>query len=578
MLRYTAERNVQILIYLLKANNIKKIVISPGTTNLCLVASLQSDSYFELYSSVDERSAAYIACGLAAESGEVVALSCTGATASRNYLSGLTEAYYRKLPVLAITAAQPRGRIGQLTPQMLDRYSEPNDAVKMTVQIPIIKDQEDEWTCNLLINKAILELNHHGKGPVHINIETEYNPDFSIQEIPKTRIIKRLTLSDSGFPDIKSRKTCIFIGSHPSFSKELEKYIEDFCECYDAIVLGDNTSNYKGKYYINANVSCSQEQYHSICREVDLMIHIGEISGAYLDILPSEVWRISPDGEIRDTYRRLTCVFEMNEEEFFEKYTAGKSSSDISFYRKAKDEERRIKSKISELPFSNPWAAKELVGALPENSILHLAILNSLRSWNYFSIPRTVKCYSNVGGFGIDGCMSSAIGAALATRDRLVFLIIGDLSFFYDMNSLGNRYCGKNLRVLLVNNGRGTEFRNYFHPGSRFGEEADEFIAAAHHFGNQSHDLVKHYAEDLGFKYFSATNKEEFQEHLNGFVSPSIGDKSIIFELFTSTENENNALRLIRNTEVSVKGGTKQAIKGVLGEKGVAVIKKIIKH
>lgn len=95
---YTDERNVQIVISLLKAHGIRKIVASPGTTNITFVGSVQQDPYFEIYSSVDERSAAYIACGLAAESGEAVVLTCTGATASRNYYSGLTEAYYRKLP------------------------------------------------------------------------------------------------------------------------------------------------------------------------------------------------------------------------------------------------------------------------------------------------------------------------------------------------------------------------------------------------------------------------------------------------------------------------------------------------
>ena len=93
---YTDERNAQILISLMKKNGIKKVVASPGATNICFVASLQYDPYFEIYSAADERSAAYIACGLAAESGETVALSCTGATSSRNYMPALTEAYYRK--------------------------------------------------------------------------------------------------------------------------------------------------------------------------------------------------------------------------------------------------------------------------------------------------------------------------------------------------------------------------------------------------------------------------------------------------------------------------------------------------
>ena len=95
---YTVERNAQIILRMLKEYNIRKVVASPGTTNVTMVASMQNDPYFEMYSCVDERSAAYLACGLAEESGEAVVLSCTGATASRNYMPGLTEAYYRKLP------------------------------------------------------------------------------------------------------------------------------------------------------------------------------------------------------------------------------------------------------------------------------------------------------------------------------------------------------------------------------------------------------------------------------------------------------------------------------------------------
>ena len=105
-LYYTDERNVQIVIALLKAHGIHRVIASPGTTNMTFVASIQNDSWFQIWSSVDERSAAYLACGMVAETGEPVVISCTGATASRNYMPGLTEAYYNKIPVIAITATQ----------------------------------------------------------------------------------------------------------------------------------------------------------------------------------------------------------------------------------------------------------------------------------------------------------------------------------------------------------------------------------------------------------------------------------------------------------------------------------------
>ena len=124
---YTDERNVQILISLLKGHGIKRVVASPGSTNVTFVGSLQQDPYFEMYSCVDERSAAYIAVGMAAETGEPVVLSCTGATASRNYYPALTEAYYRQLPILAVTSTQEESRIGQMVPQVLDRRQQPFD-------------------------------------------------------------------------------------------------------------------------------------------------------------------------------------------------------------------------------------------------------------------------------------------------------------------------------------------------------------------------------------------------------------------------------------------------------------------
>lgn len=167
---YTTDRSTQMVLSVLKAYGIKKIVVSPGTTNMAFVASAQSDPCFEMYSSVDERSAAYIACGLSQESGEAVVISCTGATASRDYMPGLTEAYYRKLPVLAITGSHGEYLIGHLHPQVIDRSVTPNDIVRYSANIKETKCPDDEWHNNVEINKAVSELFRHGGGPVHPQI------------------------------------------------------------------------------------------------------------------------------------------------------------------------------------------------------------------------------------------------------------------------------------------------------------------------------------------------------------------------------------------------------------------------
>lgn len=573
---YTSERSLQILISLLKQHKIKKCILSPGATNLSLVASLQQDPWFECYSSVDERSAAYIACGMAAESGEPVMLSCTGATASRNYIPGLTEAYYRKLPVLAVTSTQPINRIGHHIAQVIDRRSIQNDIALLSEHIPVTVSDDDVWSNTVKINRALLELRHRGGGPVHLNVETTYSRDYSVKELPQARLIDRVMFGDV-FPPLPQGRIAVFIGAHRKFTETETTVLDAFCAAHDAVVFVDHTSGYKGKYRVPMALLTSQEKALTNLAEIDLLVHIGEVSGGYVCLHPKAVWRVNPDGELRDYYHKLTCVFEMNESVFFDHYSKDSSARCEGYFNSCMSELKAIWSKVPEsLPFSNVWIAKQTAHRIPKNSVLFLGILNTLRTWNYFDIPNSVYGYANTGGFGIDGYISSFIGASLVHTDQLYFCVAGDLSFFYDMNVIGNRHVGRNIRILLVNNGKGTEFRNYMHPGAAFGDEADKFIAAGGHYGNKSHNLVKHYAEDLGYEYLSAESKEEYLKKLERFLVPEITDKPMLFEVFTNSEDESNAIRIMNNLNVSATGVLKNAVKSVVGEKGKEAIKKML--
>lgn len=577
---YTSERNIQIVLALLKAHGIRKVIASPGATNISIVASMQQDSYFEMYSCVDERSAGYMACGLAAESGEPVILSCTGATSSRNYMPALTEAFYRKLPIVAITSSQPNERIGHLSAQCTNRIVLPEDVVLTSVQVPSIDSELDVWDRIIKVNKALLELKRYGGGPVHINLATTFSGDFLVKELPKVRVIERIT-PQNRFPNLPSKgMIAVFIGSHKLWRKEEEEILDAFCAANNAVVFCDHTSGYKGKYRVLFALVAGQESYRSSLCNVDLLIHIGEISGDYysLKVKAKEVWRVSEDGEIRDTFHSLRYVFEMSENNFFQYYAQSGGYKD-GYLQACQEEYSAICKKIPELPFSNIWMAQQLSHVLPENSVLHLGILNTLRSWNFFEIPRSILSYCNVGGFGIDGSISSLVGASLAYPDKLYFGILGDLAFFYDMNVLGNHHIEKNVRVLLVNNGRGTEFRNYGHLGSTFGVDADSFIAAAGHYGNKSPLLIKHYAEDLGFEYLTASNKEEFIDASKRFVTTEMTDKPMLFEVFTDSEAESKALEMMLNiqadSQLIMKNKIKDGVKSALGERGVKAMKKM---
>ena len=582
---YTNERNVQIVIALLKAHGIHRVIVSPGTTNMTFVVSIQNDPWFQIWSSVDERSAAYLACGMAAETGEPVAISCTGATASRNYMPGLTEAFYRKLPVLAITSTRGNHRVGHLVDQQIDRRSTPNDIVMESVTIPMVKDVEDERMCEIEVNKAILSLKLNGGGPAHINMYTRYSKNFSVKILPYANAIYRHTIFDE-LPSIpKDGRIAIFVGAHANFTKEQVESIDRFCATHDAVVFCDHTSGYRGKYEVHYQLCFGQQKYASPYKKVNLLIHIGEVSGS--QYLPSfcHVWRVSPDGELRDTWGKLRRVFMMPEEEFFNRYSE-EGVEHTEYFDAINAEIECLTSQIPDLPFSNIWMAQQVHSKLPAACELHLGIYNSLRSYNFFKLPSGVQAKCNVGGFGIDGGVSTMMGASFAHPEKLFIGVFGDLAFFYDMNVLGNRHVGNNVRILLINNGKGNEFRNYQHPCCFLGEDAEDYVAAARHYGNKSDALVKNYSKNLGFEYLTSHNKETFLAIIDRFLIPEKTNQPMLLEVFTETQNESEALEQILNFVKSndfynyiiskARSLIKSAIRETLGDNRVKIIKDFI--
>lgn len=261
---------------------------------------------------------------------------------------------------------------------------------------------------------------------------------------------------------------------------------------------------------------------------------------------------------------------------FFLNYVGHGTEINISYYETCKAKLDQVRNNIPEIPFSNIWAASQVSSKLPDHSVIHFGILNSLRSWNFFDIPDTVTSDSNVGGFGIDGNMSSLIGASLTNPEKLYFLVNGDLAFFYDLNVLGNRHVGANIRILLVNNGKGTEFRQYNHHANYFGEDTDKYIAAAGHFGNKSKSLVKCFVENLGFEYICASDKQEFLFQIDRFVTKNVQDRPMVFEIFTNSNDESCALEKMLSIDIDKKIVRKNKVKSVVGTSVISSVKKIL--
>ncbi len=578
---YSIAKNALIVISLLKQHGIRHIVINPGTTNMPIIRGVQSDPFFTCYSIVDERSAMYFAIGLYLKLGLPIATTCTSAQATRNYLPGLTEAYYKHIPILAITVSKHPKFIKQEYMQAPDQTSLPIDAVKHTYALPYISNKLDELYCIRLANEAILELTHRIAGPVQLNLSMldEETRFFTEPNLPYVKMIKRYMVWEEWDLSLKDKKIMIVIGEQRPMTENQKKVLEEFVETYNAFIYVNHLSNYKGENTIQGNLVLSTMTTTDFNNEYkpDILITIGGQTGDYplFGKLSSgesnsfDHWRISEDGNVVDTYDKLTKIFECPYELFFNR-TKGSKKVEHHYFN-LWNKLYRSTSIPDNLPFSNAYIAHQLHNVLPKDSYLNLAILNSLRVWSFYPIDSSIICYSNVAAFGIDGCMSVLLGQSVAT-DKLSFMVIGDLSFFYDMNSLGIRHLKNNIRILLINNNCGAEFKLYTHPAAQFGKESDNYIAAVGHNSD-----AKGWTEANNFKYLSAKTREEFNELKNEFISES--DRSIVFEIFTKPEDESDAIKLIFEHNKTVTGTDmiKDKVRSLIGEKGISIIKNIIK-
>lgn len=575
---YNKQENVRIVVSFLKEYNIHHIVVNPGGTNIPIAQAVQDDPFFHCYSVPDERSAMYFAIGLHLQTGEVIATSCTSAQATRNYIPGLTEAFYKHTPIIAITTSKLERYAYQEYMQAPDQTSLPVDCVKKSYDLPPVTDENTRALCCRLAKDAILESTHRNPGPVQINIrivDTD-NSKFEDVELPKIRLVKRYMAWDS-WDDVclDNKKILVVVGEHRPFTDKQKFAFEKFTSSYNTVVYVNHLSNYHGSFSLNANLLISAGGMSQNNMTPDIVITIGGQTGDYSiygtlsgSLGGAEHWRVSEDGLMIDTYCHLTKVFECPFDVFFERLSK-ESTYDHSYYNTWLSLNDRLNRKI-DIPFSNLYAAQVISPMLPENSYLNFAILNSLRSWSLFNVNNTVKCFSNVAAFGIDGCNSMLIGESVNT-DELCFMITGDLAFFYDMNALGIRHIKNNVRILLINNYGGAEFR-FMTKTWKYKHDVGPYTSAEGHNGQNA----KGWAENCGFKYLCASSKEEFNKNVDKFICR--GEKSIVFELFTKPDDELLAWEsLLNNNRMTTPTSKiKSMVVNVLGEEGIKIVKGLL--
>ena len=535
---YTNLVNVQVIISLLKQSNISHVVLSPGTRNVPFVHSVETDSFFHCYSIVDERSAAYFAIGLSEALNEPVCVSCTSSTATCNYMPAVMEAFDRNIQLVVLSADRDYHYLYQMEDQMIDQVGMYGKFVNCSVDLPIVRSKEDEWYCVRRVNQALMELDRNRKGPIQINYQVINPKVFSCKNLPIYRKITRYNLHEDDkvwemlANKINQKKRILVLcGQNWGNSEKLSNALYEFFKRTNSAISYDYFSNVSHPDFLKTVMiteSMEAEEFQDFLP--DLVITLGSHLWSFVKLKPRayageyEHWSITPTGEIEDAFMALTSVFECEPHMFFDRilpFINGKN--DKVYYQMWS--KRLSKVIIPDLPFSNFLAVQKLAEKIPENSLVHLTILNSIRLTQFSDVKNRINCYANLGADGIDGSLSTFLGQASCETDTLKFLISGDLSFLYDANGVMIPL-DKNYRFFVINNFAGAEFHKNF--DTKAIPMIDDYIAAGHN------TKIKDFVMDLDVDYISASNESELISGIEKFCSHST--RPIVFEVFTDAE------------------------------------------
>ena len=541
---------VRDLVEVLAKKGVKHVVISPGSRNAPLTLSFSRHPNFTCYSIVDERSAAFFALGIAQQTKVPVVICCTSGSAALNYSPAISEAYYQKIPLLILTADRPKEWIDQMDGQTIRQSKLYFNYSKGSFDFPIeVNSEDDRWYAQRIANEAIELTQFPEPGPVHINLpfkEPLYGlKDYSGEKLPKlfetTKTL--LELPDSEVDELKKEwegynRILVITGLlHPN--EVLNKVLNDISNQKNVAILTETTSNVFGKYFnrsidrVIAGIEGDEVDYVP-----DLLVTIGgpvvskKVKAFLRENKPKAHWHINASNDTVDTYQALTRIIPVSPEKVLKFFTGIEVNSDYRDRWLEKDSslQKVYNEFIKEIEFCDLRVFETVFNQIPEESQLQLGNSTVVRYSNLFDQPfqNKLRCFSNRGTSGIDGTLSTAVGAATATQ-KLTTVITGDLSFFYDSNALWITPFPQNLKIILINNKGGSIFRIIDGPSSI--DELEPFFEAKHNLS------AEYIAKTFGLDYAFCDNEADLDESLKGLCFYK-KDKASLLEV--STENKLN--------------------------------------
>lgn len=531
----------------------RDMILSPGSRCAPLTLAFVRHPDIETKTISDERSAAFIAIGISQQTQLTTGLVCTSGSAAYNYAPAVAEAFYQQVPLLILTADRPPEWIDQLDGQTIRQENIYGKHVKASYSLPVDYSHPDsKWFIERVVSEAINLTQEYPSGPVHINIPLRepFYPESPIEFDKNSKIIETVkserSLTDSAWAELttiyKDASNVLIVAGQSRPDNLLGTILNNFSIRNEVPVLGDIISNFNHGNIINYHdviLSTKNETFQGELSP-DLLITFGNsIISKNLKLFlrkykPKQHWHIQPAGYTADTFKALNKIISVTPEYFFTTLSnkLNGSSNHPTYFTLWYKEELKAKEALSdyftkENSFNEFAALHTIFFALPDNSLLHLANSMAVRYANYLGLSESnnIEVFANRGTSGIDGVISTAYGAALAT-DKIVTIITGDMSFFYDRNAFWNNYSPANLRIIILNNHGGGIFRIIDGPNKQ--PELDEY------FETKQNLIAENTAKDYNLDYYLCSSKPEIETVLKSFFEP--GPKSKILEIETSSK------------------------------------------
>jgi 2-succinyl-5-enolpyruvyl-6-hydroxy-3-cyclohexene-1-carboxylate synthase len=535
---HSSKVSAQIIIESLKDCGVEQLVISPGSRNAPLVIECIETNYFKLHSIIDERSAGYVALGIAQQTQKPVAVICTSGSAVLNYAPSFAEAYYMKIPLIAISADRPKELIDMADGQTIKQINSLANVTKHSVALTEIEGDKDLRYFYRNLTNALCKLTQEPIGPIHINVpfsEPLYSSVEKKDELPFPKfnfnIKPNYFFNKSELPTNifgKSKKCLLLIGQR-NFNELENKIIHEFSIKNNIPILVETTSNllnYQNAISIDSFLESLSNREREEFQPDILITYKTNIVSKKIKVwlkenLKKQHIHIGQEHQNLDTYNSHSIQINSNSNLFFEEAKCESSPEYFNTFN-AKVKSVKLISLNFNSNFSDFKVFELIANSLPQKSKIVFGNSASIRYAQLFEEFYKMESFCNRGTSGIEGTLSTAVGAAYSNPTENVFCILGDTSFFYDSNALLNQQLPKNLKIIVINNNGGGIFRIIEGPSKVTSFE--KYIETEHNFSAQK------ITSAFNVTYFSAIGIDDFLSSLHKLlVLNSIG----LLEVFT---------------------------------------------